>query len=191
MKPTDAAERAEVAPARPEDVEAFVQHVVEHVAESGKDGSPYFAMARKISRDEVREAATSRWGRRLDEPLWGRCWVLWLERPGSRRRVVGHIELRGGRIPAEMHRAVLGMGIERAFTGKGNGRRLLDAAVAWARDVAGLSWIDLGVFSRNEPARRLYQRAGFVEVGVRRDAFRIDDRQSVDDIMMSLDLRPR
>lgn len=178
-----------IRPARIEDVDAFVHHVVEHVAESGREGSPHFAMSRKISRDEVRDAAGSRWVRRLDEPLWGRAWLLWCEPPAARRRVVGHIELRGGRIPAEMHRAVLGMGILREFTGSGHGGRLLDAAIAWARDVANLSWIDLGVFSHNDPARKLYERAGFVEVGTRRDAFRIDDRVRVDDIMMSLPLR--
>jgi RimJ/RimL family protein N-acetyltransferase len=90
---------------------------------------------------------------------------------------------------AELHRALLGMGIERPFTGKGNGRRLMEAAIAWARDTRRLSWIDLGVFANNVPARKLYARMGFVEIGMRRDAFRVDDGVSVDDISMTLELR--
>jgi len=175
--------------ARGEDIEPFVNHVAAHVMQSGKDGAPYFAMSRKVGRDEIRESAITRWSRRLDEPLWGRSWLLWLDGTGVPRRVVGHIDLRGGRLPAEMHRAVLGMGIERPFTGHGHGGRLLETAISWARDVAGLSWIDLGVFANNAPARKLYARAGFVEVGVREDAFRVDDRVSVDDIQMTLALR--
>jgi len=103
--------------------------------------------------------------------------------------VVGHLELRGGRITAEMHRATLGMGLGRAYTGQGYGRRLVEVAVRWAREDAGLSWIDLGVFAGNERARRLYQRMGFVQQGAREDAFRIDAGVSVTDIQMALDLR--
>ncbi len=179
-------------PARPADARDFADHVAAHMAESGRGGSHHFAIARAIDPEEVRESAKARWSRPLDEPLWARAWLLSTEpsvfdraRPGC---VVGHLELRGGRVPAELHRAVLAMGIQRPFTGQGHGRRLMDAAIAWARDVAHLSWIDLGVFANNEPARRLYARVGFVEVGVQRDAFRVDDGVSVDDVHMTLPL---
>src|SRR5215475_14220344 len=86
-----------------DDPDLYAQHVVEHLAKG------------------------------LDEPLWGRLWLL-----TSERRVVGHLELRGGRVPAEMHRATLGMGILSAYTGRGHGRRLVEAALCWARDEAGL-----------------------------------------------------
>src|SRR5262249_16983551 len=121
-----------------------------------------------------------------EEPLWGRAWLLVQDQPP--RRVAGHVELRGGRIRAELHRATLGMGIRRAFTGKGYGRALLERAIAWARDEAHLAWIDLGVFTGNDPARRLYDRFGFVEVGRRIDAFRTDSGVSIEDVQMSLAL---
>src|SRR5688500_18460130 len=90
--------------ARAEDIDAYVQHIVEHVAESGKEGAPHFAMSRRVQRDEVRHSALTRWTRRLDEPLWGRSWLLWdaarspdagaAPVPGHERarraRVVGH-----------------------------------------------------------------------------------------------------
>jgi ribosomal protein S18 acetylase RimI-like enzyme len=170
----------------PSEIDAFARFVIEHSAESGKDGSQHFAMSRRAVADDVRNAAASRWSRRLDEPNWGRAWLLWGRDP---RRVVGHCELRGGRIVAEMHRAVLGMGILRDFTGQGWGRRLLETTVTWARDEARLTWIDLGVFANNEPARRLYRSLGFVELCAREDAFRIDAGVVVDDVQMTLRLR--
>jgi RimJ/RimL family protein N-acetyltransferase len=171
--------------ARIADLGAYLDYVMQHVAESGRGGSPHFATSRSLDRDEVREGAISRWSRTLSEPLWGRAWLLWLP---DRGEAIGHLELRGGRVRAEMHRAVLAMGIRREFTARGHGRRLLDAAIAWARDEAGLSWIDLGVFSENAPARKLYARAGFVELGLRRDAYRLEGRLVIDDVHMALDL---
>ncbi len=166
-----------------DDPDAYAAHTVEHMAESGRDGSPHFALSRTWSRDEVRSSFVARLARPLDEPLWGRTWLLW-----DGPRVVGHAELRGGRVEAEMHRATLGMGMLRAFTGQGHGRALLETLVRWARDRAELGWIDLGVFSDNAPARRLYQRMGFVEVGLRVDAFHLDAGPRIDDVQMALRL---
>jgi RimJ/RimL family protein N-acetyltransferase len=165
------------------DLDGFARHLVEHMAESGRGGAPHFAPSRSLARDEVRAAALGRWAKRLDEPFWGRAFLLC-----AGEQVVGHLELRGGRIPAEMHRATLGMGIGQAFVGQGHGRRLIQAAIAWARDEARLSWIDLGVFAHNERAHQLYQRLGFIEQGKREDAFRIDAGIAVTDIQMSLRL---
>lgn len=181
--PSGAAISIRLARTNEHDVDAFARHLVDHMAESGHHGAPHFAPTRSLSRDEVRIAALGRWSKPLQEPLWGRAFLLWAD-----ESVVGHIELRGGRIQAEMHRATLGMGIARAFIGQGHGRRLIETAVAWACEEAKLAWIDLGVFAHNERARRLYQRFGFVELGAREDAFRIDAGIAVTDIHMSLDL---
>ncbi len=166
------------------DADAFARYLVEHLAESGREGSTHFAPSRSLARIDVRLAAEARWSRRLDEALWGRTFLL-----TAGDRVLGHVELRGGRIPAEMHRATLGMGVLRRHTGQGHGRRLIASAVAWARDEARLAWIDLGVFATNPRARALYTRMGFVEQGLRPDAFRIDAGIAVDDVLMTLDLR--
>lgn len=166
-----------------EDTEAFARHNVAHLAESGREGMPHFAIARRWSKDEIRSSLSERMERRLDEPLWGRAWGLYAP---DGKEMVGHIELRGGRVAAEMHRATLGMGIMRAYTGQGHGGRLVEAAITWARDKTRLEWIDLGVFSGNEPAQKLYRRMGFVEIGTRREAFHLDAGVTVDDIMMVL-----
>lgn len=166
------------------DLDGFARHMVAHMRESGREGSVHFAPSRALVREDVRAAAFTRWSKALDEPVWGRAFLLW-----AGDSVVGHVELRGGRIVAEMHRAMLGMGINRAFTGKGHGRRLALAAIDWAREEAGLSWIDLGVFATNARARRLYASLGFVEQGAREDAFRLDAGFTVTDVQMALDLR--
>ena len=75
-----------------EDPDAYARHMVEHMAESGRGGSPHFAISRTWSRDEVRSNFIARLAKGLDEPLWGRAWLL-----AAGRRVVGHLELRGGR----------------------------------------------------------------------------------------------
>jgi RimJ/RimL family protein N-acetyltransferase len=167
------------------DLDGFTEHVLRHSAESGKEGSVHFAISRTPQRASVRDSARQRWEKSLDEALWGRTFLL--VDPGG--KMVGHLELRGGRFPSEMHRAVLGMGIERAYTAKGHGARLIEASIAWALASTRLVWIDLGVFEHNAPARKLYKRMGFVENGIRPDAFRIDSGIAVTDISMSLRLR--
>jgi RimJ/RimL family protein N-acetyltransferase len=185
-----------ILPARAEHASAFAAYIVEHVAESGRDGSPHFALVTSDTSDEIRSKALDRWSRSIQEPLWGRAWLLWTATPpppgpsgyhAPPAHVLGHVELRGGPIQPELHRAVLAVGILRPHTGQGHGRRLLEAAIAWARDETGLAYIDLGVFAGNERAKRLYERMGFMEQGFRPDAFRLDE-EKIDNVWMTLAL---
>jgi ribosomal protein S18 acetylase RimI-like enzyme len=50
---------------------------------------------------------------------------------------------------------------------KGVGAALIEAALGWAAH-RGCDYIELSVTVGNEPARRLYERAGFVVTGERR-----------------------
>ena len=163
---------------------ALCAHIQRHGAESGQGGDLIF---RPRSSDEALDepAAIERhrtaWGRPLSEPLWLRSWGLLGDGV-----VLGHLDLHGGRLPAELHRATLGMGLERPARGQGHGRALIETAIAWARD-RGLAWLDLGVFAHNRPARALSASVGFVEVGTTRDQFRVDGT-SIDDVSMTLRL---
>lgn len=185
-------------PARLEHAGALAAHLIEHRAESGRNGAPHFALPSGSPLEEVKQRVLERWCRRIDEPLWGRAWLLWTGEPPrptpagpspSDARVVGHLELLGGRVRAELHRTTLGIGMLQPYTGKGHGQRMMEAAIAWARDEAGLDYIDLGVFVGNDPARKLYERMGFIAQWTRRDAFRVDGT-IIDDIQMTLALRP-
>jgi GNAT superfamily N-acetyltransferase len=163
---------------------SLVAHLARHSRESGQGGDLIFRpRASDAPIDEVVtiERHRSGWALGLDEPFWLRTWAAVID-----GEIRGHVDLHGGRMVSEAHRALLGMGVERRWRGKGHGRALLAAAITWARR-AELAWIDLGVFAHNERARKLYASVGFVEVGVTRDRFRVEGAQ-IDDVAMVLAL---
>jgi GNAT superfamily N-acetyltransferase len=166
------------------DLPALVAHIGRHSRESGRDGDLIFRP--RTSDAPIDEAATierhrAGWTQPLDEPYWLRTWGVF-----QGHAIRGHLDLHGGRLASESHRALLGMGVERGWRGRGHGRALLAAAIAWARG-AELAWIDLGVFAHNQRARALYAAVGFIEIGVTRDRFRVDGT-AIDDIAMALAL---
>jgi ribosomal protein S18 acetylase RimI-like enzyme len=103
--------------------------------------------------------------------------------------VAGYVKLgRKTELAASEHVvAVNGIAVDPAFRRRGVASALLDAAIAEARS-RGARRLTLRVLGPNEPARRLYESAGFVVEGVQRDEFLLDGRY-VDDILMALDLR--
>jgi GNAT superfamily N-acetyltransferase len=173
-----------IAPLAEPDLPALVGHIGRHSAESGRDGDPIFRP--RVSDAPIDEPATIErhrdgWALALDEPYWLRTWGVMID--GAIR---GHLDLHGGRLGSESHRALLGMGVERGWRGRGYGRALLATAIAWAR-TAELAWIDLGVFAHNHRARALYRSVGFVEIGTTRDRFRVAG-VAIDDVAMALAL---
>ena len=79
------------------------------------------------------------------------------------------------------HSGVLGMGVLAEYRGRGIGRRLLDRTVREAR-AAGLTRIELEVFSSNQAAISLYREFGFREEGRKRGARVLDGRE--EDILL-------
>ena len=80
------------------------------------------------------------------------------------------------------HVADLSLYVDRAWRGRGVGRRLLEALVGRAREL-GYHKLVLAAFPWNEAGMRAYARAGFREVGVYREQGRLDGRW-VDTIVM-------
>lgn len=80
-------------------------------------------------------------------------------------KVVGWCDVAIRPRPTQRHSGVLGMGVIRDYRGKGIGRALIQAALAAAR-TGGIRRIDLTVRVDNEPARRLYESAGFATEGL-------------------------
>jgi GNAT superfamily N-acetyltransferase len=166
------------------DFPALFTHTCRHADESGRDGDVIFRPRSKHEvMDEVAigERHRGAWARGLDQPLWLRTWGVFVD-----NALVGHLDLNGGRLSAELHRATLGMGIERRARKQGHGKALLHTAIAWAR-ANNLAWLDLGVFAHNDVARKLYRSVGFVEIGVVKDQFRVDG-VTIDDVSMTLAL---
>ncbi len=177
-----------VEPAKGHDVDPWLASLAAQVRDNGRDGV-WFSPR---SPDDAPPARTieavlgwvARLARSEREPGWFRLWIA-RDREGE---IVGHIDLSGGRLITELHRAELGMGIERDHRGKGLGPALLDAALAWARATGTIAWVELGVFSTNPRARRLYERFGFERIGYIPDRFRVDGTV-IDDVRMALRLR--
>jgi len=86
------------------------------------------------------------------------------------------------------HRATLGIAIVNAFRGMGLGKFMMDAMIEFCQRHEAIQQIELGVFHRNEPAIKLYERFGFTQVGLLPNAMRNMDGTVCDEILMSLQL---
>ena len=165
-----------IRPAVHTDLAALFAYLNDHLADNGKGGTPLFQpMARSESRlpPEKEAGFITGLGTPVGEPGWRRVWLA-LDEAGA---IAGHIDLRARPERPAAHRALLGMGVHRDHRRKGLGARLIDAALAWAHDEAGVDWIDLEVLSVNRAARDLYTRTGFATIGEMPDMFRIDGEQ--------------
>jgi GNAT superfamily N-acetyltransferase len=164
-----------------EDLVAFFAYLGEHLRDNGANGAPLFQpMPRGLQLIPAATAASFTLG--MDTPVGEQGWRrLWLAEDAL--GIAGHIDLRARPESTAGHRIYLGMGVRRDVRKAGLGARLVGVAADWATS-AGFSWIDLEVLSVNLPARRLYQRSGFSEVGEVKDMFRIDG-QSLDYVYMS------
>ena len=104
-------------------------------------------------------------------------------RGGELAGIVGFIAAQG---PKQQHKGMLvGMYVRQQARCAGVGRLLVESALELA--VQSVELVQLAVVKGNEPACRLYQRAGFVEYGLEKHALKIDGRY-YDDILMAKDL---
>ena len=77
--------------------------------------------------------------------------------------------------PRSQHRAdVFGMGVLNCAQGRGVGRALLGAAIAYARELPGVRSLHLDVMETQEPARRMYEALGFEVWGTEPNAMCLD-----------------
>jgi RimJ/RimL family protein N-acetyltransferase len=155
-------------------------HIERHARESGRGDDPVFAPFTEFDAQAFEETRYDSWRRAVDMPGWERCWAYF-----DGDRVVGHLDLSGAALYSGLHRARLGIGVERAFRGRGIGSALLTTVIQWSRRERDLIWLDLSVFAHNVRALRLYEQHGFREVGRTPDAYRLNS-QSIEDVHMSL-----
>ncbi|MGE3974662.1 MAG: GNAT family N-acetyltransferase [Bdellovibrionales bacterium] len=116
-------------------------------------------------------------------PSWEIAWGLFHD-----KKCYGHVCLNTQNLETNLHRVLLGIGIEQMFWSKGYGKKLMETAISWAKQQKQIDYIDLGVFSQNTVAHEMYLKLGFKDYGSKADAFRIDG-QSLDDDLMFLDVR--
>ena len=168
-----------------DDVDSYLNLACAVDAGSGVDGEGHshaYSASEPFDMEAGRERELTRWSTEIDEIGWRRAWGLFDD-----DELVGYLQLVGGALRSELHRADMGMGIARSRRRRGGGDMLIHAAIAWARSQPSIAWIDLGVFSDNPGAQALYVRHGFQVVGRTPDRFRVDG-QSLDDTSMTLNV---
>ena len=85
----------------------------------------------------------------------------------------------------EVH--LLNITVASAYQRQGWARFMLDALALWSRQ-QGAQWLWLEVRESNAPARALYQRQGFAQVGIRKGYYPAGNARREDAVVMSLKL---
>ncbi len=129
------------------------------------------------SADEIRE--------RLERVAGGEGVVIFAEPEDEPGRIVACLDILRHKKRKLRHGAGLGMMIEPGFRGRGLGRAMMLAAIAWAEAHPGIERLELGVFAQNPGALRIYESCGFVREGVKRDWARQPSGESLDEIIMA------
>jgi ribosomal protein S18 acetylase RimI-like enzyme len=95
----------------------------------------------------------------------------------SDSRVVGWCDVVQNRFEGTRHGGTLGMGVVREFRQRRIGSELLRRTLEAAK-LKGIERVELEVFSSNQGAIELYERAGFLREGCKRRARILDDLET-------------
>jgi len=99
-------------------------------------------------------------------------------------KVIGMASLMHNTHPRKHHSADVGISVSVTYQGQGVGTKLLEALLDLADNWLMLTRVQLGVLEGNDSAKRLYERFGFVEEGIKKMNV-IRDGRYVDEIMMA------
>jgi RimJ/RimL family protein N-acetyltransferase len=124
----------------------------------------------------------------LEEPGYLMLLAAESREPGG--EVVGRLTFRNGNRRKLAHHGTFGISIHEAWRGRGVGTALIETLLDWGTAHPTLEKVGLGVFATNAGARRLYRRLGFVREGRSARHFRMADGRYVDDITMSILVKP-
>lgn len=166
------------------DLEKYVEHIIDHMKESGQNNIYFSPLPSSfyINKSEMFDKIGKRWQQPLTNCNWERAWIV-----KDNDKIVGHLDIRGNDISSSSHRCFLGMGLMSLYRGKGLGTQLMNETIKWCRQQEQIEWIDLGVFHKNYPAIKLYEKIGFQKIGIIIDRFRVEG-VSINDIQMTLNV---
>lgn len=174
-RPATMARIARIGPLLAHEAEAFFAYLNDHLRDNGSPETGYFQPQERAAScfpAEREQAFREGLAIPVGRPGWRRAWIA--RATQAPEQIVGHVDLRAHAEPCAAHRCLLGMGVDRHHRRGGLGADLLAQAVDWAGTQPPLAWIDLTVLSRNEAARRLYQRQGFVQTGEVAEMYMLD-----------------
>ena len=101
--------------------------------------------------------------------------------------LVGMVGIYRDRLIKARHKAhIWGMYVSPAGRGQGTGRRLMEAALDWARRQPGIRQVQLVVSGRTPVARSLYESLGFTLWGVEPSALSINGELVDDEHMIRI-----
>jgi RimJ/RimL family protein N-acetyltransferase len=88
--------------------------------------------------------------------------------------IIGYLNVEPGRRRKIRHVAEIGMSVREGHRRRGVGLALMEYAEAWARKTGKIEKLALNVFSGNEAAIRLYEKAGYEVEGVLKRQINLD-----------------
>jgi ribosomal protein S18 acetylase RimI-like enzyme len=99
--------------------------------------------------------------------------------------VVGWCEILPNRGEGFTHSGKLdSMGLSSAYRGKGLGKKLIATTLTAAKEY-GIERVELLVYRSNVPAIRFYEKTGFVQEGIKKNAHKLDGKYD-DVVLMAL-----
>jgi RimJ/RimL family protein N-acetyltransferase len=104
--------------------------------------------------------------------------------------LVGHALLEPLPLAVTAHVVRLTIAVHEGHQGRGAGRALMNALLAWARSDPRFEKVELQVRSTNERAVALYRALGFVEEGRKTRRLKIRPDEYIDDVYMALWVGP-
>lgn len=92
------------------------------------------------------------------------------------------IQMDGGKRPETAHILNIGLHIVPEYRGLGIGSQMLDYAIDWAR-LRKFKKLEANIFTTNKKSLHLFERAGFIEEGMRHKRIRIG-KQYIDEVLI-------
>lgn len=102
----------------------------------------------------------------------------------------GGLSFKAGDRKRTAHFGVLGISVDKDCWGRGAGGALIQCLIGWAKAHPTIEKLGLCVFSTNARAIGLYRKLGFVEESRRFGELKYEDGSYVEDIQMSLWVKP-
>jgi RimJ/RimL family protein N-acetyltransferase len=128
---------------------------------------------------------------RLREPIERPGCLVVVACPADRpREIIGDLMFQNGKMAKMAHQGHFGIAVAGPWRGKGIGGAMIGAMLDWAGASPLIEKVSLGVWAVNLGAIRMYERAGFREEGRRLAYFKLGPGRYVDDVQMSIWVKP-
>lgn len=102
-----------------------------------------------------------------------------------KEQIIGHLTFSGGSRQRTAHTGEFGVSILKEYWGNKIGEKLVSYLIKWSEETGIIRKINLRVREDNERAINLYKKLGFIEEGILKRDFLVNDK-FYDSLMMGL-----